>query len=189
MATITLKEGDFGADVQVNVGPETIYLPDREHPGLTLAVPFTDVVEMDSTATDHAKPLKAALKYSAKGLFSFGPVGLAAGVLAATKARDVTFAATLRNGRRFVAMTDARSYAEIHARQLAARTAGLRGADPDDEPNPADEIIAKYLQAAKSEHVGPSPSRGADEPSPERRAGDRRTGDRRQPTFGRRGSS
>ena len=48
MGTITLKEGDFGSDVPVNVGSETLYLPDRERPGLTLAVPISDVVEMDS---------------------------------------------------------------------------------------------------------------------------------------------
>lgn len=189
MATITLKAGDFGSGVPVNVGSETLYLPDREHPGLTLAVPIADLVEMDSVDGDALKPVKQALKAGAKGLF-VGPAGLAAGFRAATKVRDIEFTATLSDGRRFTAVTDAKSYANLHAAQLAARSAAMRGGDAaDDMPHPADEIIAKYLEAAKSAPADPPPAKPSPEPPSERRSGERRQGERRQPpTFGRRRS-
>ncbi len=194
MATITLKEGDFGSDVPVNVGSETLYLPDREHPGLTLAVSVADVVEMESIDHDALRPVKQALKTGAKGLF-VGPAGLAAGFYSATKVKDVTFTATLSDGRRFVAVAGAKTYADLHAAQLAARTAAMRGVGDDDAPSPADDIIAKYLEAAKSSPADPPPAKSSPEPPSERRVGERRTGEprqgerRQQPTFGRRRSS
>jgi hypothetical protein len=194
VGTITLKQGDFGSDVPVNVGAETIYLPDREHPGLTLAVPIGDVAEMDSINDDGLRPVKQALKIGARGLIT-GPRGFAAGIHSVTKVKEVEFEATLNDGRRFVAVTDAKTYANLHAAQLAARTAHMRGGAEDDAPHPADDIIAKYLAETKLAEADQPPPKPASEPtverSEERRVDERRQAERReqQPTFGRRRSS
>jgi hypothetical protein len=188
VGTITLKRGDFGSDVPVNVGAETLYLPDREHPGLTLAVPVGDVAEMDSINDDGLRPVKQALKIGASGLLT-GPRGIAAGFHSVTKVRDVEFEATLNDGRRFVAVTDAKTYANLHAAQLAARTAEMRGGAEEDAPHPADDIIAKYLAEKKLAEPDPAPAEPVSEPTAERRVGERRQTERReQPTFGRRRS-
>ncbi len=194
MGTITLKEGDFGSDVPVNVGSETLYLPDREHPGLTLAVPIGDVVEMDSLASDSLAVVKKAVTKGAMGVLFGGPAMMAGGFTAATKVKEVSFEATLNDGRRFVAVTDAKTYADLHAAQLAARTAAMLGRADEDAPHPADDIIAKYLDQKKLAE----PDRAARDPAPEpaargneeRRVSERRQAERPdQPTFGRRRSS
>ena len=194
VGTITLKEGDFGSDVPVNVGAETLYLPDRERPGLTLAVPISDVVEMDSLASDSLAVVKKAVKNGAMGVLFGGPAMMAGGFTAATKVREVSFEATLNDGRRFVAVTDARTYADLHATQLAARTAAMLGRAEDDAPHPADDIIAKYLDEKKLSERTPAARGPAPEPAArgdeERRVGERRQAEcPDQPTFGRRRSS
>lgn len=186
MPEITLKEGDFGADVTANVGSETLYLPDRDRPGLTMAVPIAEVVEMDSLNDDGWRPVKEALKLGAMGLLT-GPKGLAEGFHSVTKVKDVVFSALLRDGRRFVAVTDAKTYAELHAAQVAARTAQMRGGADEDAPHPADDIIAKYLDQARAQETMPAepePRQAQPEPAP---AVERRRGERREvPSFGRR---
>ena len=153
MATITLTDGDFGAEGDVTVGTEHLYLPDRAHPGLTEAVRLADVVEMEVIETDRSGQVQDALKLSARGLMTAGPVGLAAGLLAARKPRDVIFTLTFEDGRKLTAMADAATYANLHAAQVEARAEALR----EDAPGPADDIIAKYVEALRSdEPVAPN---------------------------------
>ena len=90
MAEITLKDGDFGGDVSVTVGEEALYLPDKARPGLNEMVPLTAIAEIEALSDDRSGQLKHAAKLGVRGFLTTGnPLGLAAGVLAVTKVKDV----------------------------------------------------------------------------------------------------
>lgn len=188
MPQITLMEGDFGADAAISFDVDDLFLPDPDRPGLAMPVPHAEVAEMESINDDGLRPVKEALKLGAKGLF-IGPSGLAAGFHSATKVKDVVFSVVLADGRRFVAVTDAKTYAELHSAQIAARAAAQRGGFGDDVPGPVDAVIAKYLDQAEEPANEAEPARAEPaarqvEPAPaiERRMEERR----QQPSFGRR---
>ena len=190
MPTIMLNGGDFGADVEVMVGADDFYLPDAGRPGSTVAVPLAEVAEMESPEGDSLGAVKEAVAKGALGLFLGRPSMMADGFSSATQVKDVEFSVTLADGRGFVAVTDAKTYAELHSAQVAARSQALLGGG-----GPADDIIAKYLDrkdeaqasaqpasatvAAESEPAEPPP---ASEPAVRRDVPERRE----RPEFGRR---
>jgi len=139
--TITLKDGDFGANVPATVGSADLYLPDRARPGAVTIVPLTAVAEIESLKGDNTARFKSAAKLSVRGFMTVGPVGLAAGLLAASHVKEVVFRVRLKDGRAFTAVADARTYADLHAAQIAARAESPYGSGQ------ADDMIAKYLLA------------------------------------------
>lgn len=172
MATVTLKEGDFGSDVTVTVGETTLYLPDRARPGLNEAVPLTAIAEIELLSDDRSGQLKAAARFGVRGFLNTGnPLGLAAGVFAVTKVKDVNFAVRLKDGRRFVAVTDARTYAEIGA---AWRTPATADGEDAAAAARADAVIAKYLGPdavpLAPEPEPPAPAAAAEPPGEPSRA-------------------
>ncbi|MEX0852175.1 MAG: hypothetical protein WD036_02675 [Bauldia sp.] len=184
MPTITLKEGDFGAGVPVSFGVDDLYLPDRERPGLSVPVPLTEVAEIESIEDDRSGQFQAALKLGAAGLVTAGPAGLVMGAYAATKVKDIVFGVRLQDGRQFVAVSDAKTFAELRSAQIAARASLFIG----NIGGPADEVIAKYIDAEEWAPAEFEPTRMAPAPAAaiERRgiASTRRE----RPSFGRRRS-
>src|SRR5690606_18904908 len=109
-----------------------------------------------------------------------GPLGLAMGVLGATRPKTVIFSVRLADGRGFVASADAATYAAFHAAQVSARAGALA-------PSPADGIITRYLEArhaasARSAEAAPAEADTIDAVREERR----RPPDLPRPAFGRR---
>ena len=142
MATIALKDGDFGGDATVIVGDEALYLPDPWRQGLNEMVPLTAVAEVESVSDDRSGQLKEAVRLGARGFASLGPLGLAASLLAVRKVKDVNFSVRLKDGRSFVATADAVTYANLRA----ACRAPLASGDEDAEAAArADAVIAKYI--------------------------------------------
>jgi hypothetical protein len=139
---ITLQDGDFGADATASFTDEDLLLPDPKRPGLKQQVPLANVVEIDAIGGDRSAQFKEALSLSARGFGAAGPAGLAMGLYAATRVRDVIFSARLEDGREFVAKADAGTFADLHSKQVSARVAALLGGSYD----PADDVIDKYLQ-------------------------------------------
>ena len=143
MATITLKSGDFGGDVSVIVGDTALYLPDRARPGLNELVPLTEIDEIETVGDDHSAQLKEAARLSVKGLFATGnPLGLAAGVLAVRKVKDVEFSVRLKDGRQFVAVADAGTLATLRG---ACHAALVTAGEDAEAAARAEAVIAKYL--------------------------------------------
>lgn len=177
MPAITLREGDFGAGLATFSGEELL-LPHPAHPGLKLLTPLSDIVEINSIETDPTERLKSAAKLGVRGFALAGPFGVARGVFAATKVHEVVFKVVLEDGRQFVAMTDAKTFAELHSAQIAARFAKFA----DAMPTAADSLIAKYIQAQDPENApqeAPPPPPGIDHKPSVR--------DSTRPVFGRRG--
>lgn len=185
MATITLKDGDFGGGATVVVGETTLYLPDRSRPGLNEPVPLSEIAEIESVADDRSGQLKQAARLGARGLLATGnPLGLAASVFAVTRPKDVDFAVRLKDGRRFVATASAATYAALRA----ASRPGLAPSGEDAEAAArADAVIAKYL-GSEALPLEPRPadpvSAGEATPAAEKPASGPPPG---RPVFGRRG--
>lgn len=143
MATITLKEGDFGGEAAVTVGEAALYLPDRARPGLNELVPLTAVAEIESIADDRSGQLKEAARLGVRGLLATGnPLGFAAGMMAVRKVKDVEFSVSLKDGRRFVAIADVITFANLRA---ACRTAHVVASEDAEAAARADAVIAKYV--------------------------------------------
>ena len=143
MATITLKAGDFGGEASVTVGETALYLPDLSHPGLNEAVAVSNIVEIETLSDNRSSQVKDVARLGVRGFLATGnPLGLAAGVFAVTKAKDVEFSVRLEDGRSFVAVGNATTLANLRAACLAART----GTGQEDEAAArADAVIAKYI--------------------------------------------
>ncbi len=162
MATIALKEGDFGGDVTVTVGETAFYLPDRSRPGLNEMVPLSAVAEIVTLSDDRSAQLKAALRFSARGFLNTGnPLGLAAGVFAVTKVKDVEFSVRLKDGRKFVATADAGTLATLRG---ACNTALVTAGEDAEAAARADAVIAKYIgpEALPTGPETPEPSAAAE---------------------------
>jgi hypothetical protein len=184
VATIRLTEGDFGQGVTVSVGLSDIFLPDAARPGMVTPVPLSAVAAVEALESDHSHQFREAARLSVGGFLKAGPIGLAMGVLGATKLKDVIFSVHLQDGRRFVASADAKTYADFHAAQVAARAADLA-------PSPADRIIAKYLDARRDAlrpDTAPATPTASPPPDPIAmlREERRKTPDLPRPEFGRR---
>jgi hypothetical protein len=142
MATIALKDGDFGSGVSITVGDEALYLPDPSRPGLNEMVPLTAVAEVESVSDDRSGQSKEAVRLGARGFASLGPLGLAASLLAVRKVKDVNFSVRLKDGRSFVATADAVTYANLRA---ACRAPLVSGDEDAEAAARADAVIAKYI--------------------------------------------
>ena len=143
MATITLKQGDFG-EATVIVGETALYLPDKSRPGLNEMVPLTAIAEIEALSDDRSGQLKHAARLGVRGFLTTGnPLGLAAGVFAVTKVKDVEFSVRLKDDRRFVATADAATFANLRA---ASRTALVSQGEEAEAQARADAVIAKYLR-------------------------------------------
>ncbi|CAN5311459.1 hypothetical protein BH10PSE9_BH10PSE9_14210 [soil metagenome] len=189
MATITILAGDFGSELKARAGEEEFFLPERARPGMTMQVPFTAVAEIEAVADDHSGRIKEAGKLALRGVAALGPLGIAAGMFAMRKPKDVKFEVRLSDRRRFGAVTDAVTFASLRADFTKARAHG-GASDPD-----ADRVIEKYVRqqkkAAQASHLDepqvrrpspPEPVASMAPPEPRRAY----TGPER-PAFGRRG--
>ena len=154
MAGIILRAGDFGQGSEVTFTADALYLPNPTAPDGRERVSVGDIAEIDDVADDNSGRLKSALNMSLTGAALLGPVGLAAGVLAVRKSKDVMFLVRLKDNRHFVAFTDARTYSDLRQKWYSARKALAVGVIDDDDGDAVrdeaiDRVLAKYIDAAK----------------------------------------
>src|SRR5579871_4719952 len=91
MASITLKDGDFGAGIEIVVNEAELILPDPARGGLRMAVPYADIVEMEAIADDRSGQAREAARLGLRGFRAAGPIGLAASLLAVSKPKSIVF--------------------------------------------------------------------------------------------------
>jgi hypothetical protein len=117
MAKIKVLAGDFlQGEGEYQGGALCIETPLYPWPGIKIAGANIKSLEVASEAS--GKKVEDAIGLGLAGALVLGPVGAAAGLFMASEQTEVTFWATLKDGRKLLAATDDKTY-----RQLAGHVA------------------------------------------------------------------
>lgn len=112
MAKIKALAGDFlQGDGEYSSGSITLTTPLYPWPGIKVSVSTIKNLEVASEAS--TKKTADAIGFGLAGGLVLGPVGAAAGFMLASEEKEVTFLATLKDGRKLLAATDDCTYRQI----------------------------------------------------------------------------
>lgn len=112
MAKIKVLAGDFlQGDAEYLAGTLTLVTPLYPWPGVSLKQ--TDISHMEIASEAPTTRMENALGLGLAGALVLGPVGAAAGLMFAPEHKEVTFLATLKDGRKLLAATDDKTYQTI----------------------------------------------------------------------------
>lgn len=78
-------------------------------------VPMSEMQTMEIATEESVKRAGGTIGWGAVGAAALGPVGLLAGLLLGGRGKDVVFVARLKDGRKFLARTDSKTFAKIQA--------------------------------------------------------------------------
>ncbi len=109
MAKITFHAGDFGTG-QGSYTFGSIVVPSTWEP-----IAADALSEVDLATEDSVKRIGGTLGWGAVGGLALGPAGLLAGLLLGGRAKEVTFAAKLKDGRKFLGTTDSKTFTKLKA--------------------------------------------------------------------------
>ena len=113
MAKMKILAGDFlqgngeyhGAVLSI----ESVLYP---WPGITINTSMIRSIEV--VGKEENKDISSALLQGAAGSLVMGPLGAVAGFMLGNEYKDVTFLATLQDGRRFLATLDETAFTRLH---------------------------------------------------------------------------
>lgn len=109
MAKIKVLAGDFlQGDGEYRAGTITLVTSLCPWPGVSLK--RTDISHMEIASEASSTRMEDALGLGLAGALVAGPVGAAAGVMFAGEQKEVTFLATLKDGRKLLAATDDKTW-------------------------------------------------------------------------------
>jgi hypothetical protein len=112
MGKIKVLAGDFVGDGSYADG--RITLRPREQPSPAHRMNASEFLDSVEIASQHDKlALGGAVGWGAAGGLLAGPMGLLAGALLGGRGKEVVFVAVLKDGRRFLAKTDSKTYAAL----------------------------------------------------------------------------
>jgi hypothetical protein len=112
MAKIKVLAGDFlQGDGEYRSGTITLVTPLFPWPGVSLKQTDIRFVEIASEAS--STKMDDALGLGLAGALMLGPMGAAAGLMFAGEQKEITFLATLKDGRKLLAATDDKTYQKI----------------------------------------------------------------------------
>lgn len=112
MANITVLAGDFlQGDGEWRNGVLTLSTPLHPWPGIS--IPIAKFATLEVANQESVNKVKDAIGFGIAGAMILGPIGAIAGFLLAGKETEVTFIATLKDGRKLLAATDSDTYQEI----------------------------------------------------------------------------
>jgi hypothetical protein len=117
---IKVHAGDF------REGKHHLFLPGRPgKPGKLLMkkpkkffrerISTAEIEELDNASEESVKRLGGTAGWGAAGAMVLGPAGLLAGLLLGGKGKDVTFVCRFKDGRKFMATTDAKTHRQLVA--------------------------------------------------------------------------
>ncbi len=116
MSSFRVLDGDFAAKpCFTDVGTISLFAPMSTNRFPDVRLPRTDIVLVQPARQGGLDPAVATATGAAVGWVVGGDIGLVAGTVIASRPRDVTFAVTLRDGRRFFAAASQQVYAEFVA--------------------------------------------------------------------------
>lgn len=78
-------------------------------------VSLAEVASIELATEESVKRAGGTIGWGAAGAVILGPVGLLAGLLLGGKGKDATFVCVLKDGRKFMATTDSKTFTQIQA--------------------------------------------------------------------------
>ncbi len=116
MASIEIHAGDFPSGKHsTNGGVISLsWAPGDGLLGKTVIL-IGQVDEVSVASEEEVKRTAGTLGWGVAGAALLGPVGLLAGLLLGGKGKDVTFIMKLKDGKKMLATTDAKTYTKIQA--------------------------------------------------------------------------
>jgi len=113
MAKITVLAGDFQqGDANYQSGSISLKTL-RNH---QTRIPVSSFESLETACKESVKKSKEAIGFGIAGAMLFGPVGAVAGYWLAGKETEITFMATLKGGRKLLAVTDDATYRDLSKR-------------------------------------------------------------------------
>jgi len=115
MSKVKIIAGDFkNGDAQYSVGSFSA-MRSNEHWFWGESLSIKDFESIEVASEESVKKLGGTVGWGAVGALALGPIGLLAGLMLGGKGKDVTFIALHKDGRKFMATTDAKTYTKIQA--------------------------------------------------------------------------
>ncbi|MFN3474053.1 MAG: hypothetical protein ACK4ZW_08415 [Blastomonas sp.] len=112
MAKITLHAGDWGkGSGQFSFGALALPKGNWQFEG----VPLNQIASVDIATEESVKRVGGTVGWGVAGAVVLGPIGLLAGLLIGGRGKDVTFVAVLKDGRKMLATTDAKTFTRLQA--------------------------------------------------------------------------
>lgn len=119
MPKVKILVGDFGrkdANLSTLFGICQLQVPKE---GFTLKIEAIDLKKelerVEIQTEDSVKKLAGTAGWGLAGGVLFGPLGLLAGIVFGGRKKDVLFTAYLKDGRKFLAVTDSKAFKSIQA--------------------------------------------------------------------------
>lgn len=120
MTRLTVQAGDFlQGEGEYSNGSLTLKTAKSQFPGEKIAL--NRIKEMSVANQESSKSLGGAIGWGMAGALVAGPIGLIAGLWLGGREEEVTFVATLKDGRKLMAITDTKTYSKM-TRTLHSRT-------------------------------------------------------------------
>ena len=114
MGKIKVLAGDFTGDGSYAAG--RITLRPKECPSPAHRMKVDEFIESVEIAAQHnTVKFGGAVGWGAAGAVLAGPLGLVAGALLGGRGKKVVFVATFKDGRKLLAQTDSKTFAELKA--------------------------------------------------------------------------
>lgn len=114
MGKIKVLAGDFTGEGSYSEGRITLRPKDCPSPAHRMVV-RDFFASVDVAAQHNVVKVGGAVGWGAAGALLAGPLGLLAGAVLGGRGRDVVFVAVLRDGRKLLAQTDAKTYTQLRA--------------------------------------------------------------------------
>ncbi len=121
MAAIKIHAGDFReckANVSINKSFLMLHYPWAAGDpmlGKSETLSTDDIDEIAPGSEENVKRLGGTVGWGVVGAAVLGPVGLLAGLLAGGRGKDVTFVLKMKDGRKMLATTDAKTFTKLQA--------------------------------------------------------------------------
>lgn len=116
MATLEIHAGDFPTG-KCTINSGVIILPWQSGDGLVgrSVVLIGQIASVAIATEEEVKRTGGTIGWGLVGAAALGPVGMLAGLLLGGKGKDVTFILQLKDGKKMLATTDAKTFTKIQA--------------------------------------------------------------------------
>ena len=114
MAKVIVHAGDF-REGKGHASFGTMILKSKASMFKDVIISFKDFEEVAVATEQTVKRIGGTVGWGIAGAAVLGPVGLLAGLLLGGKGKDVTFVGKLKDGRKLLATTDAKTFTKLQA--------------------------------------------------------------------------